>query len=312
MNITIFSSHSLSLPLINHISDRRFLRGILTVDENNAHTSSLEKTASAKNISFIKSDRQGLEIKVAQWLMEQNSDLVIVINFPYLIPENLLKIPKLGFYNFHFGLLPAYKGADPVFWQLKNGEKTGGISVLAINENLDSGPVFYQKPFSFFPGENYGLHVMRLGFLSIEVFNDVYEKISSGNFSYTLEHDNTASLKRPSSRDLEINWEENTADEIENLVNACNPAFGGANTYISTIPVKILEVSPADFTEAPEVAPGTIIVHEQQVFAACVGKKFLRVNIIQLPEGTISGQKWALLGAQTGVKFTNNQSMALS
>src|SRR5699024_7169662 len=94
---------------------------------------------------------------VAGTLNELNPDLAVMLGFSYRIPETVFSIPALGFYNVHFSLLPAYKGPDPVFWQIRNGETIGGISIHKVNEAFDESEVVMQQQIPFIPGENWGI-----------------------------------------------------------------------------------------------------------------------------------------------------------
>jgi methionyl-tRNA formyltransferase len=75
-------------------------------------------------------------------------DLVLTIGYGVLLPQNILDLPKKGFLNLHFSLLPAYRGAAPAQRALKNGEKVTGVSVFQLDKGMDTGPVFAQQSLS--------------------------------------------------------------------------------------------------------------------------------------------------------------------
>jgi methionyl-tRNA formyltransferase len=68
-----------------------------------------------------------------------------VIAYGKIIPKKFIELPSLGTYNLHFSLLPKYRGAAPVQHALLNGDRTSGISIFALEEKLDTGPVFVQE-----------------------------------------------------------------------------------------------------------------------------------------------------------------------
>ena len=72
-------------------------------------------------------------------------DLVLTIGYGVLLPQNILDLPKKGFLNLHFSLLPAYKGAAPAQRALENGETVTGVSVFQLDKGMDTGPVFAQQ-----------------------------------------------------------------------------------------------------------------------------------------------------------------------
>jgi methionyl-tRNA formyltransferase len=72
-------------------------------------------------------------------------DLVLTIGYGVLLPQNILDLPKKGFLNLHFSLLPAYRGAAPAQRALKNGDTVTGVSVFQLDKGMDTGPVFVQQ-----------------------------------------------------------------------------------------------------------------------------------------------------------------------
>ena len=78
-------------------------------------------------------------------ILEQGIDCVFVLTFPWKIPEELFNLAPKGFINFHYALFPKYKGADPIFWQIKNNEKEGGLTIHIMNSELDEGPIILHE-----------------------------------------------------------------------------------------------------------------------------------------------------------------------
>ena len=86
----------------------------------------------------------------------ESVDLVVVIAYGKLIPEELLKIPKHGWINVHFSILPKYRGAAPVQRAIWNGEEESGISIFQLDAGMDTGPIFAQQTVSIFNMESAG------------------------------------------------------------------------------------------------------------------------------------------------------------
>ena len=78
-------------------------------------------------------------------------DLVLTIGYGVLLPENVLSLPKKGFLNLHFSLLPAYRGAAPAQRALHNGETITGVTVFQLDKGMDTGPVFAQDSLNIDP-----------------------------------------------------------------------------------------------------------------------------------------------------------------
>ena len=85
-----------------------------------------------------------------------SSDIVIVVAYGKIIPKKFLKIPKFGFINIHASLLPKWRGAAPIQRSIMNMDKKIGISIMKIEEKLDSGPVLISKEFILEKNATYG------------------------------------------------------------------------------------------------------------------------------------------------------------
>jgi len=74
-----------------------------------------------------------------------SADIAVVVAYGKLIPKNILKTTRLGFVNIHASLLPKWRGAAPIQRAIMNGDKKTGISIMKIEEKLDSGPILASK-----------------------------------------------------------------------------------------------------------------------------------------------------------------------
>lgn len=231
-----------------------------------------------------------------------DADLVVVFGFPYLIPEHLLSMPAKGFINIHFSKLPAYRGPSPMFWQIRNGEKTTGISIHKMDGGWDSGAVLRMLEVPIFPGETTGLCTARLAQLSVGLLKQLLDDgLNAENTDHTTEE---SYFPRPNIADMCIDWTSQSASEIAHLVNACNP-LGGAVTSLNQKVIQILEVSPADLPERTKASAGSIIHASTQhgLFVVCADGNALRINVVKMKEGIMSGAKMVALGIKEGMQF---------
>jgi len=81
----------------------------------------------------------------------EDLDLVLTIGYGVILPELVLNLPKFGFLNLHFSLLPAYRGAAPVQRALENGEGVTGVTVFKLDKGMDTGPIYTQQLISIEP-----------------------------------------------------------------------------------------------------------------------------------------------------------------
>jgi len=111
---------------------------------NNANLSSI---ASAAGLPLINWQR-GYEAELESDLEAISPDLVIMSCFPWRVTERLLAIPSLGWWNLHPSLLPAYRGPNPLYWQLEAGETITGVSLHQVENDFDTGAVLGQARYA--------------------------------------------------------------------------------------------------------------------------------------------------------------------
>ena len=96
----------------------------------------------------------------------EHLDIVLTIGYGVLLPLNILTLPKFGFLNLHFSLLPAYRGAAPAQRALLNGETQTGVTVFQLDKGMDTGPIYTQESVEIEPSwRNFELlqHLADLG-----------------------------------------------------------------------------------------------------------------------------------------------------
>lgn len=251
--------------------------------------------------------KESLEEKTVELVRDYDADAIFVITFPWKLPQKILDAPRYGCINFHPGLLPKYKGADPIFWQLKNREPYSGFTVHRMTEIMDEGPVLLEQKLPVIPGETYGIHQSRLGALAAEIVLNVTDIILSGATGVAEKTtEQGLFLKKPDKLQVTIDWQRHGAEDIEALVNASNPRYNGAFTSFRNMQLTILEVGFANITDAPpDIKPGTIIYADALYgpIVACADGKFIKINTVCIPEGYVSGSKLVSLGCVTGEQF---------
>jgi methionyl-tRNA formyltransferase len=153
-------------------------------------------------------------------------DLVIVVAYGQIIPENFLNLSKKGFINIHASLLPYWRGAAPIQRAIMNGDKFTGISIMKIEKGLDSGPVMLSEKIEINDQLNYGLLSDQLSILGSKLIIKAIDLIDKDKAKF-LEQDHTKAThaKKITRDDEEINWN-NNANKIVRQINALNPTPG--------------------------------------------------------------------------------------
>lgn len=195
-------------------------------------------------------------------------DVICVVAYGKILPQELLDIPKLGCINVHGSLLPKYRGAAPIQWAVLNGDKTTGITTMYMDIGMDTGDMILKEEVDIGEDETTGELWERLskigGNLLVETLKEIEKGIAprekQGN-DYTL----APMLNKEMAK---IDWENKTAEEIKNLVRGLNPIMG-AYTFLNGKKIKFWKVSIATedelITDNIEIMRnGTVIISDQK------------------------------------------------
>lgn len=310
MKITLIGSFPSCFMLYKYLSKYNYLDAVCVQKHNTSISDQDFWIQSAQNEGFetYTIDSSSIKNTFKSWLQDRSPDLVIVYGFSLKIPEEVLSIPKYGFLNIHFGKLPENRGPDPLFWSIKKGEKQTAITIHQMDEDWDTGKILLEESIPITQGETAGMVNSKMNFTLVRLIEKALPLVQNPE-NYKTQSTEKKYNRRPSDIETTINWEEQTADEIENLINACNPKYGGATTYYQGSPIKIIEVSPADCPDTLiDKSPGEIVhIHPQEgLFVYCKDKKLLRANIIHSDAGVLTGQKYFYLGVQQNQHFTTS------
>lgn len=193
----------------------------------------------------------------------ENTDVVIAIAYGRILQKDILALPKYGFLNLHFSLLPSYRGAAPVQRALLNGEKKTGISIFKIDESLDTGPIYLQKSYEI-PVNATSEDVLKdLSEIGAQSFHKVLIDIENGDQPKAQRTENVTFAPKITKEEARIDWAK-PAQFIHNLVRAFTPSPGAWTTMNENI-IKVSQVIPT--TKPITLTPGTIEVQDRRLFA---------------------------------------------
>lgn len=318
MKSIFFTNSYWSLPGLLKLSEVNGLGGLVILKESQPQLIELIRFAESVAVPVLLLEPNDSSQNLSDFVKAQDINKGYCLGFPKKLDASILDLFSDGVWNFHFGDLPRYAGPDPLFWVLKNGEKVVNLVCHSMDENWDSGYLIQNVSLPIYPGENYGLLGARLSQKVAEMILEFENKGVSGSKENAIPI-NSSSMKRPTVKELTIDWENQSSEKIEQLVNACNPVYGGAISQLGGGYVHILEVSPAMVRNGAVLSPGSVVhsTAEDGVFVLCSDYKYLKINIIKTPECVLSGNKLAALGLKKGAKLgkpsnSNTNSILIS
>ena len=162
-----------------------------------------------------------------EFLKKLNPDLAIVVAYGQIIPEEILSLSKRGFINIHASILPKWRGAAPIQRSIMNLDKETGISIMKINDKLDSGPVCAYYKTEIKENDNTTSLSDKLSLLAAEKILDVVDDIMDGNLKFEEQiHSKASYANKINKIEGKIDWN-NSARKIIGIINGLYPNPGG-------------------------------------------------------------------------------------
>ncbi len=200
--------------------------------------SPVKSLALSKNIPVLTPDSLKREYES---ILEYKPDLIITCAYGKILPKEILDYPKYGCINIHGSILPKYRGSAPIQWALINGEKETGITLMYMDEGMDTGDIIDIKKYTILDSDNVGTLFEKLSVIGTELLNDNLESIISGNVKRIKQNDEEASYAPMIERNMEELDFNDTVENIYNKVRAFSPE-PLTKTHIKDEEVKIIKV----------------------------------------------------------------------
>ena len=170
-----------------------------------------------------------------------NPDLICVVAYGKILPQELLDIPKYGCVNVHGSLLPEYRGAAPIQWAVLNGDKKTGVTTMFMNAGMDTGDMILKEEVEIGDDETTGELWDRLKMIGANLLIKTVNEIEDGTATRTKQPEEGTMAPMLSKEMAKIDWENKTAQEIKNLVRGLNPIMG-AYTFLDGKKIKFWKV----------------------------------------------------------------------
>lgn len=197
------------------------------------------------------------ETEFVDTFREISPDMMVLAAFGQLIPTEILDMPPIGCLNVHPSLLPKYRGAAPINWALINGEKKTGVTIMLMNEGLDTGDILLQEEADIGPAEVYDELHDRLAQLGAELLIKTIEDIVAGTIIRVPQDSPQATYAPLLTKDIAyITWDK-SADEIVNLVRGLS-SDPGAYSFLREKKMKIFRAVAGKAGVSGEKEPGKI------------------------------------------------------
>jgi methionyl-tRNA formyltransferase len=221
------------------------------------------------------------ESSFIQEIRNLKPDLLISASYGKIIPDAVIQSARFGAINVHPSLLPKYRGAEPIFWQLARGEKKSGVTIFQLSKDLDQGSIILQEEFPISETDNYSTLESLCIRVGMKLLNSLFEKYDKEQPLPGTKQVGEAGFyaRKIVESDERINWKD-SAEQILNQIRAFSPHIG-AYTQFKGKRVKILEAKSTTMKNPEE--NGSILVQGKKMYVRA-NDYYLKIESLK-PEG---------------------------
>lgn len=210
--------------------------------------SPVKEFALEKELKIYQPEKVKNNIEFIDEIKSLNPDVICVVAYGKILPEEILNIPKLGCINVHGSLLPKYRGAAPIQWAILNGDKETGVTTMYMDKGMDTGDMILKEKVTIGEDETTGELWDRLSKIGGELLVKTLEQIEARTAPREKQGEDYTMAPMLNKDMAKIDWENKSAIEVKNLVRGLNPIMG-AYTFWNGKKIKFWKVDIAKENE---------------------------------------------------------------
>ena len=219
------------------------------------------------------------EQKWVELVREINPDVAVVAAFGQIIPKEILDAPRFGCINIHASLLPRYRGASPIQWSILNGDDETGITIMQMDEGIDTGDILLQKSLPIAADDTADTLFEKLSVLGGPVLLEALDKLETGSIKPKKQDEKDASYVSMIKKEMGLLCWKRDAKSLERQVRAFN-SWPCAYTFLNGKQLKIWKSRVWPY-EVGELSPGQVIIENDRL-GVVTGKDLLEILELQL------------------------------
>lgn len=229
--------------------------------------SPVKQYAIEKNLKIYQPEKVRKNQEFIDEIKSLNPDVICVVAYGKILPKEILEIPHLGCINVHASLLPKYRGAAPIQWAVLNGEKETGVTTMYMDIGMDTGDMILKEKVQIGEDETTGELWNRLSKIGGKLLIETLKQIEEGTAPREKQGEDFTMAPMLDKKMAKIDWENQTASQIKNLVRGLNPIMG-AYTFLKDKKIKFWKVDVAKnigLTEDMEkLANGVVVLSDSK------------------------------------------------
>jgi methionyl-tRNA formyltransferase len=224
------------------------------------------------------------------------ADLAVVVAYGQILPKTVLETPRHGCWNIHASLLPRHRGAAPIQAAILAGDAKSGVTIMQMDEGLDTGPILVQEPFSLHRHETGGSLHDRLGEQAPGLLMRAVESFQAGTLRPQPQDEALSTYAPKLSREHgRIDWTQ-SAVEIDRQIRAFTPWPGAFTTVDHGGQAVVLKVHRSALARKSRGEPGTVLKADRRGILVAAGEGGILLLQVQAPGGKRLAAHQYLLG----------------
>jgi methionyl-tRNA formyltransferase len=284
LKVVFMGTPAFAVPSLQKLIETQTVAGVVTQPDRPAgrgrqlRPSPIKVTAEKAGIPLCQPKSLRSE-EDADPLREWQPDVIVVVAFGQILRPHVLNLPAQGCINVHASLLPRWRGASPIQHAIMSGDSETGITLMQMDEGLDTGPVYMQESLTIRHDETAASLHDRLSVLGAELLAQHLDDIVQGRIDATAQ-DNTLStyapmIKKDAGR---LDWQQSSR-ELDRHIRAMTPWPGAFSSWEGDN-VKILVARPT-LDQMSSGQPGQVFVSQDNILIQ-TGDGLLRLDKLQL------------------------------
>ena len=204
-------------------------------------------------------------------------ELVVVVAYGKILPQELLDVPAYGCINIHASMLPQLRGAAPIQWSILNGFDETGVTAMQMDAGLDTGDMLLSRTLKIDPNETAQALSERLSQLGADVLEDTLAALQAGTLTPTPQPAEFTYAPMLSKALSPVDWSR-TARQIHDQIRGLSP-WPGATAELCGKVVKLHQSMLLEQTA--DAAPGTVLTADQRLVAVCGDGRCIEILTLQ-------------------------------
>ena len=292
LRVIFFGTAELACPTLSALTQLSVCRlvGVVTQPDRPKERnlawqpSPVKRLATRQQLPVLQPERARSELFFDQ-LAPLRPDLIVVVAYGQILPTPLLELPRFGCLNLHASLLPKYRGAAPIQWALLNDEPETGVTIMRMDEGLDTGDILVQQATPITPEDNAQTLRDRLAAIGAELLVETIPNYVAGRIVPRKQPDADVTYARKLTReDGHLDWNR-PARVLWNCVRAFVPWPGACTRLSEASRPQLLKIWQAEVDDRSSAAPGEILAASKEGIVVGCGQQALRILALQLEGG---------------------------